>query len=241
MIHDLAHAAAAATDRRDLWVRLCRARSVRRMAEIGVWRGQFAAQLLHELPEVTAYHLVDPWRPLESWAKPSNVVEAEFEAIMREALAVTAFAGDKVIVLRGTTAEVADRLPDGSLDLAYIDGDHTLRGITIDLMRLLRKVRPGGLIGGDDYSGDPWHHGPGHEPTLVCPFARYFAEAADLPFVALPFGQFAILNQPDGYSFTNLSGAPSRASVGRPGSFAVRTASRTAKMLWARLQRMVGG
>ena len=33
-------------------------------------------------------------------------------------------------MLRGTTTEVIDRVPDRSVDFAYIDGDHTLRGIT---------------------------------------------------------------------------------------------------------------
>jgi predicted O-methyltransferase YrrM len=190
----LAAAAATAGDRFEFWVRIARAAKARRLAEIGVWRGKFAARLLHALPELESYLLIDPWRPLPVWNKPLNVDAGRFGEAFREALASTAFAGAKVAVLRGTTAEVADRIPDGSIDLAYIDGDHTLRGITIDLLRLRRKVRHGGLLGGDDYLADPWHHGGAHEPTLVRPFARYFAEAEDLPFVALPFGQFLIVN-----------------------------------------------
>jgi hypothetical protein len=49
-------------------------------------------------------------------------------------------------VLRGRTRELINQIPDDSLDFAYIDGDHTLRGITIDLVRLLPKMREGGVI-----------------------------------------------------------------------------------------------
>ncbi len=95
-------------------------------------------------------------------------------------------------MLRGRTKEVIDEIPDGSLDFAYIDGDHTLRGITIDLIKLMPKVKEGGLIGGDDFTNTPWQHDIRFEPTLVCPFGIYFAEAMDLPIVALPFNQFLI-------------------------------------------------
>ena len=55
---------------------------------------------------------------------------------------------NKVVILRGRTKEVIDQVPDNSLDFAYIDGDHTLRGITIDLMNVLPKIKEGGIIGG---------------------------------------------------------------------------------------------
>lgn len=230
---------ADATDRFDLWIRIARQCGARRLAEVGVWRGEFAARLLRGLPEAESYLLIDPWRPLESWNKPANVDRERFEQVMREAIGATAFAGPKVAVLRGTTAEVADQIDDASLDLAYLDGDHTLRGITIDLIKLLRKVRPGGVLGGDDYLADPWHHGRRYEPTLVCPFARHFAEAMDRPFIALPFGQFAIVNSPTGFSFTNLSGGACRDHVGTPSSLVA--VPNPLRWLRSRVQRMIGG
>lgn len=33
----------------------------------------------------------------------------------------------------------------------YLDGDHTLRGIMFDLNLYAPKVRPGGMVCGDDY------------------------------------------------------------------------------------------
>jgi hypothetical protein len=45
--------------------------------------------------------------------------------------------------LRGKTTEVIDKIPDASLDIVYIDGDHMLRGITIDLCQSPPRRHPG--------------------------------------------------------------------------------------------------
>jgi len=53
----------------------------------------------------------------------------------------------------------------------------------------------------------PWQHGSAYEPTLVCPFAVYFAEAMRLPFVALPHKQFPTKKAADtSFSFVDLTG-----------------------------------
>lgn len=236
LIADIEEAALAATDRFDLWAQLARVRGARRVAEVGVWRGAFAARLLRAAPEIESYLLIDPWRPLPSWNKPLNVGREEFDAAKGEALAATAFAASRVKVMQGTTAEVADRIPDHSLELVYVDGDHTLRGITIDLITLLNKVAPAGYLGGDDYMRDPWHHGPRYEPSLVAPYARYFAEAKGLPFFALPFQQFLIVKEDVGFSFTNLSGAATREEVGLPSPSATPKEGRN----WPQRRRRLG-
>jgi hypothetical protein len=111
---------------------------------------------------------------------------------------------------------VIDQIPDGSLDFAYIDGDHTLRGITIDLIRLLPKVKEGGIIGGDDFVNTPWQHDTRFEPTLVCPFAVYFAEAVSLPIMAMPHKQFMIRKSREAsFSFVDLTGAYSDLSLNK--------------------------
>jgi hypothetical protein len=107
---------------------------------------------------------------------------------------------------------VIDDIEDGSLDFAYIDGDHTLRGITIDLFKVLPKIKDGGLIGGDDFTNTPWQHGIRFEPTLVCPFSVYFAEAFDLPIVALPFEQFLIQKRTNA-SFTFIDTTKSYSDI----------------------------
>ena len=129
--------------------------------------------------------MIDPSANLPDWNKPFNVSPEVFEEVYEEAMTKTEFAAAKRVVLRGRTKEVIGTIPDNSLDFAYIDGDHTLRGITVDLIKVLPKVNEGGLIGGDDFIESQSQHGMQYEPTLVCPFSIYFAEAIDLPIAAL--------------------------------------------------------
>ncbi len=189
---DIARLIAGAPSRFDLWVRLLRTNPPDSAAEIGVWKGDFAKVILSNFSNLTKYYMIDPWAHLLDWNKPFNVDDRTFEDVYAEALLKTDFAASRRIVLRGRMSAVIDQIPDQSLDFAYIDGDHTLRGITVDLMQVLPKIKDGGLIGGDDFVNKPWQHGAAYEPTLVCPFAVYFAEAMGLPFVALPHKQFLI-------------------------------------------------
>jgi hypothetical protein len=72
---------------------------------------------------------------------------------------------------------------------------------------VLPKVKPGGLIGGDDFMPKPWPSSPKFEPTMVSPFAIYYAEAQNLPIFSLPFNQFLIRVDPEtGFSFTDIVG-----------------------------------
>lgn len=176
----------------DLWKLILDFQQVRTMLEVGVWKGDFAEQMLHSCGAIERYYMIDPWANLPDWNKPYNVAPEMFDEIYQEAMRKTGFASKKVVALRGRTKEVIDAIPDNSLDFAYIDGDHTLRGITLDLMKVLPKMKEGGIIGGDDFINTPWQHDVHYEPTLVCPYSIYFAEAVDLPIVALPHNQFMI-------------------------------------------------
>ncbi len=163
------------------------------MLELGVYAGEFSEHILRHCPGVKRYYMLDPWKHLDNWNKPLNVNQAEFDKVYAEAMRRTDFAAERRVVLRGRTVEVIEQIPDGSLDLAYIDGDHTLKGISIDMIRTYPKVKPGGIIGGDDYSPTIWHHPERFEPTLVCPFAAYFAESIGTPLVIFEQDQFAMV------------------------------------------------
>lgn len=193
----------------EFWAKFLDAAGSKEVAEIGVWKGDFAAYILKECGAIARYHMIDPWRHLDAWEKPANVDRESFELIFSEAMTKTSFAEEKISVLRGTTTEMIGRIPDESLDFAYVDGDHTLRGITVDLIRCYPKVKSGCYIGGDDFSRSIWQHSPKFEPTLVFPFAVYFAEATGSQIYALPYGQFLIRKQGEtnaAYAFEDLTG-----------------------------------
>jgi hypothetical protein len=121
--------------RLEFWIEFIQSCGVQHMAEVGVYRGDFAAVMLRRCLGLTRYYMVDPWRHLNDWNKPSNKADSELEAFFQEAKTKTDFAAAKRVILRGKTTEVIDQITDGELDFAYIDADHTLKGIAIDSNR----------------------------------------------------------------------------------------------------------
>lgn len=193
--------------RLDLWTHFLQTTKVKNMVELGVYRGDFASELLRQCDFIEKYYMLDPWRNLDNWNKPANKNNDMFEEFLSETKAKTEFAATKRIILRGKTTEVVEQIPDAELDFAYIDGDHTLKGITIDLIRVFPKIRDGGWIGGDDFSRTIWQHPTTFEPTLVFPFAVYFSEAIGARIYALPNSQFLIeKDRQQNFSFVDLTG-----------------------------------
>jgi predicted O-methyltransferase YrrM len=203
---DVRRLAASADDRMQLWATFLQQQQIATMAEVGVYRGAYAARMLASAPSLQRYYMIDPWRHLEDWNKPANRSDDTFETFFAETLAKTEQYSAKRVVLRGRTVDVVDEIPDASLDFAYIDGDHTLRGIAIDLARIYPKVRDGGFIGGDDFCRNIFQHSEEYEPTLVFPYAVYFAEAMGVRIYALPHRQFLMQKlKTDGPTFVDLA------------------------------------
>lgn len=175
-----------------VWDRILGELRPQTVLEIGVWKGEYAAHILRECDFVCTYYMIDPWRRLSDWNKPANVADEAFDVIYRQAMEATNFARDKIKVLRDRTVDAVAKIPDQSLDFVYVDGDHSLRGIALDLISIWPKVKLGGYVGGDDFSRNIWQHSAKYEPTLVFPFAVYFAEAIHAPIYALPYQQFLI-------------------------------------------------
>ena len=186
------------------WINFIRSNDIKIMAEIGVFRGDFACSVLEACDLIEKYYFIDPWRHLSAWNKPRNFDDNLFQEIYNEAIEKTNFAAQKRVVLRGKTTEVIDEIPDNSLEFVYIDGDHTLRGITIDLILAYPKIKKGGIIGGDDFCRTIWQHDPSFEPTLVFPFVVYFAEAMNMRIYSLPYNQFLMEKSDLPFSFEDL-------------------------------------
>ncbi|WP_417872518.1 class I SAM-dependent methyltransferase [Xanthomarina gelatinilytica] len=192
-------------DRYDLWVSFLQEKELKNVAEVGVYKGDYAEKILLACKDITRYLMIDPWRQLDDWNKPANVIDETFEEFFNETMSKTDFAKEKRQVLRGRTQDVRDDIEDNSLDFAYIDGDHTLRGISIDLISIWDKIKPNGYIAGDDFCSSVWQHDKVFEPTLVFPFAVYFAEAKNVKIYALPFNQFLIIKGALGFEFIDLT------------------------------------
>lgn len=59
--------------------------------------------------------------------------------------------GKVIRMIRAKSEDAAPRIVTASLDLVYIDGDHSELAVRRDIALWLPKIRPGGVICGDDY------------------------------------------------------------------------------------------
>jgi hypothetical protein len=57
-------AAKESSDRSALWGMVVAELGAVSVAEIGVWKGEFAEQLLRCCPAIRTYYMLDPWRSL---------------------------------------------------------------------------------------------------------------------------------------------------------------------------------
>ena len=133
-------------------------------AEIGVWKGDFSARIL-EVVRPTRLHLVDPWQAVaderyEAAQYGGKLEEGQDEMDAIYAGVLERFAKERgqgiVEVHRATSTEAVERFADGELDFVYIDGNHRYEFVKADLEAYAPKVRPGGLLAGDDYGVEGW-------------------------------------------------------------------------------------
>lgn len=107
-----------------------------RGAELGVDKGILFGMLLRECPNL---HLigVDIFPNAERSHRVPQLV-AQFSP--------------RASLLSMTTYEAAQAVEDGSLDFVFIDADHSYEAVRTDIAMWRSKVRPGGWLGGHDYS-----------------------------------------------------------------------------------------
>jgi predicted GH43/DUF377 family glycosyl hydrolase len=68
------------------------------------------------------------------------------------------FASNRVelVATSGDSTSRADEIPDGSMDVVFLDRAHQWHAISGDLERWWGKVKPGGLYAGHDYRSNVW-------------------------------------------------------------------------------------
>ena len=66
-------------------------------------------------------------------------------------VAIENLKGDKFVITKGLSVDVAKDIKDGSLDWVYIDAEHDYQSVKDDLEAWYPKVRDGGVISGHDY------------------------------------------------------------------------------------------
>ena len=132
-------------NRYDLWTLFLLSITPKNLCEIGVWKGEFAYHLLSNVNSIKKYYLIDPWTNLKGWNKPANVSNKIFKEIKSEAVhKLKSFNNTKFI--QKCTKEAMNEIKNSSIDFVYIDGDHSLRGITLDLISIFPKIKKMGFL-----------------------------------------------------------------------------------------------
>jgi hypothetical protein len=133
-------------------------------AELGVYSGDFS-QLILKTVRPKKLHLVDPWKfELDpayagSWyggptGQSQSNMDAIYESVTRRFR--SAVESGAVELHRYTSAECCSRFPDNYFDWIYVDGNHQYQFVKQDLEMYLPKIKPRGLVAGDDYGNPGW-------------------------------------------------------------------------------------
>lgn len=134
------------------------------LAEIGVFKGQTAAHLLKTCPSLH-WIGVDHWTPgdpafdipEERKKQPGDngyrsYARHDLAAYRRSVEALAMRYAGRATIIPLPSIEAAKQVEDGSLDAVFIDGDHTLAGVELDIQAWTPKVRPGGFVCGHDWN-----------------------------------------------------------------------------------------
>jgi len=115
-------------------------------AEVGVWEGRNAKSLLKRL-NLEKLYLIDPYRLYNETWRDKDMLRRAKEASRKRVAKYTAAEW-----IYKTSAEAAKSIRKGSLDFAYIDGDHSYKAVLRDLADYYSLIKRGGLLVGDDWA-----------------------------------------------------------------------------------------
>lgn len=130
--------------------------------EVGCKEGRTTGYMLASLPDlkVTA---IDPWCPVPNSAE--SYEGWDFEKIERDFWNNIGEHKDRLTMMQTVSSAAVQQVPDGSVDLVFIDAAHDYQGCLEDIRLWLPKVREGGILAGHDFQ----HRFPGvHRAVAEC-------------------------------------------------------------------------
>lgn len=124
--------------------------------EVGTYRGQFATVMINRL-KPNNFYAVDPLRLFPGMNSNPGI---EFDSQMtldnlaEDVSAQLSRRGHTLI--REISETASNQFEDNSLDVVYLDADHSFTGCSNDIDYWYPKVKPGGILAGHDYcNGNP--------------------------------------------------------------------------------------
>ena len=115
-------------------------------AEIGVWKGDNASQILTKNPQ--KLHLIDPWVHQDYDGRWYSIEQKKMDDIYNSVL--NKFKNNnKVIIHKCFSTDI--KFPKQYFNWVYIDGNHSYENVLKDLKYYYPLIKTGGYLCGDDY------------------------------------------------------------------------------------------
>lgn len=132
-----------------------------RVAEVGVLTGRLSEYILRNSDARVL--MVDNWQTADNQpdhykaTRDAHALHTDVARVANHREQSFAVAGrypGHAEIREGRSTEVAATVEDGSLDMVFLDADHSYEGVRADIKAWLPRVRKGGWIGGHDYGND---------------------------------------------------------------------------------------
>lgn len=122
------------------------------VCEIGVFAGEFS-QIILEKNKPAEFHLIDPFIGIVPCGDKdgNNIIHKDLNQEYENVCML--FQNNKnVVIHKDYSFNILNKFAQNYFDIIYIDGDHSERGVTIDLELSYRVIKSNGFITGHDYS-----------------------------------------------------------------------------------------
>lgn len=126
--------------------------------EVGSWQGRSAALMGVEIinsGKPIKFFCVDPWTDggpdLKDTKYYKDLRVPVYDLFSQNIEPVARLMGKDFVALRMNSVDAAAKFDDASVDFIMLDGDHNYEGIHADIEAWLPKMKPRGIMAGDDY------------------------------------------------------------------------------------------
>jgi len=124
--------------------------------EVGAWLGKSTNHLATKIKESNKnikFTAVDTWKGTEDEDLHQNIVNAYSGDIFYEFIDNTVLSDNFEVfdTIKDTSHNAANQFQNNSIDFIMIDAGHSYKDVMDDIHFWYNKVKPGGIISGDDY------------------------------------------------------------------------------------------